>query len=374
MVDRQPDFRTAERRDPVIREIANGIVVPIPAEIRTPQPPETGVLDAALAHVAESITWRGGNRWTFPPRIPAEHEIRAQPGSYMFAGLLYGHFGHFLVESTARLWALEMLGGKIDGIVFVPKVQVRLERVLQNYRPFFDLLEIGTPIVNLPEPTRFDRLFVPQQGFGMFGMIQGLPEYRDFMRSRMAASVTGDGTEKLYISRSDLPKKRGGLLGEKIIEQYLKDEGFRIFHPQKHSFHDQLAAYKSAGMIISPDGSPLHMAALVARPSTKIAVLARRPNIALQFRVQFRAFCNIESLIIDAISRHWIPSDADLPDRLSHGEPDLERVCHDLAAAGFIKPGSNWQGLGDPDRKKLLQDLEAHQGTKFKAYPQVPSS
>ena len=368
-MDRQPDLQNHPRRAPVIRTLPEGIVVPVAKDVQTPQQPSTGVLDASLQDVPESITWRGGNRWTFPPRVPEPLEIQSMSGSYMFGGLLYGHFGHFLVESTARLWAFEKLHDKIDGIVFVPKVQVRLDRVLLKYKPFFDLLEIDTPILNLPDPTRIDRLYVPQQGFGMFGMIEGLPEYRDFMRSRLEGTVQGDGTEKLYISRSALPKGRGGLLGEKMIETYLENEGYRIFHPQKHSFHDQLAAYKSAKMIISPDGSPLHMAALVAQPTARIAVLARRPNIALQFRAQFRAFCNIECQIIDTIARHWIPEGADRPDRLSHGEPDLEGLGHALALAGFLKPDTKWGALDDAHRNALLDELQKLQGTNFKVYP-----
>ncbi len=355
-------------RRPIIRAVENGIVVPIPSAVTTQQPLNTGVLTHDLKPVPESITWRGGNRWTFESRIPADSEINHETGTHMFAGLLYGHFGHFLVESTARLWAIEQLKGKIDSIVFVPKLQVRLERVLENYRPFFDLLEIDIPMVNLAEPTRFETVMVPQQGFGMFGMVMGIPEYRDFMRSRIGRSVTGDGTEKLYISRSALPQKRGGLLGEEKIEEYLSDEGYRIFHPQLHSFEDQLAAYKSADFIISADGSPLHMAALAAKPTVKVAVLARRPNVAKQFDYQFRAFCGIEPEIIDAIRCHWIPEESEFPDRLSHGELNLGTVCSALKEAGFIRGTNPWQEIPEDQRKSVLSALEERQGWAFRLY------
>ncbi len=352
----------------VIRRIANGVVVPIPADVTTPEHLCTGVLTEGFQDVPESIVWRGTERWTEPPRRPEPGEIGERRGDHMFAGLLYGHFGHFLVESTARLWALETLGSKLDGIVFVPKAQVRQQQVLARYQVFLDLLGIDLPVENLTEPARYDAIHVPRQGFGMFGMIEGIPEYRHFMRSRLDRRITANGPQKLYVSRSELPHMRGGLLGEKLIEQHLIAEGYHIYHPQKHSFHDQLAAYKAADFIVSPDGSPLHMAALVARPGTRIAVVARRPNVALQFVFQFRAFCDIEPVIVNALRCHWIPVAEVEPNRLSHGELDVPAVGRQLAQGGLIRAGTDWPEMTADQRDGLMTALTAQQRTRFRRY------
>jgi len=351
-----------------INEVKNGIVVPLPSDNDGQQTLNTGVLTADHLEVGESITWRDGRRFSLEPRIPLESEIEKLPGNYMFAGLMFGHFGHFLVETTARLWAYEQLKDKIDGIVFVPKVQRRIDHVLNVYTPFLRLLDIDCPIINLPEPARFDTIYVPQQGFGMFGMIEGLPEYRDFMRARMGTKIAGDGADKLYVSRSALPEQRGGLIGETLIEEYLAAEGYRIFHPQKHSHEEQLAAYKSADFIISPDGSPLHMAALVAKPTAKVAVLARRPDIAEQFELPFRAFCGIETVTIDALRCHWIPVNNARPSRLSYGELDFGKLYRQLKAGGLIAAKKPWPEMTDADRKSVMDALEERQKIAFKLY------
>ncbi len=352
----------------VIQQVERGIVVPIPSDTDAMQPLNCGILTPDHTLVDESITWRDGRAFSLPPRQVLVDEITTSAGKMMFGGLLFGHFGHFLVESTARLWAYERLQDKIDGIVFVPKVQRNVEHVKNVYIPFLRLLGIDAPVFNITDPAQYDRIFVPQQGFGMFGMIAGLPEYRNFMRARMGRKIRDDGAKRLYVSRSALPMQRGGLLGEELIEEYLRAEGYEIFHPQKHDFETQLAAYKSADMIVSPDGSPLHMAALVVKPSAKIAVLARRPAVAEQFEIQFKAFCNIETVTIDAVKCHWIPENNARPSRLSYGELDFAAVFNQLKAGGLISGNTVWPDMTDIQRDAVMADLKERQKIGFKLY------
>jgi hypothetical protein len=353
---------------PTIREIKNGVIVPIPSDVDTMQPLNSGVLTPQNELVQESVTWRDGREFSLPPRIPATDDIEKISGRMMFGGLMFGHFGHFLVETTARLWAYEQLKDQIDGIVFIPKVQRRIDHVLNLYTPFLRLLGIECPIYNLPDPAQFDSVYVPQQGFGMFGMIEGLPEYRNFMRSRMGQKIADDGAKKLYISRSELPQERGGLIGETVIEAFLEAEGYRIFHPQKHKHQEQLEAYKSADFIISPDGSPLHMAALVVKPTTKIAVMARRPNVAEQFELQFKAFCDIDTVTIDALKCHWIPVNHARPSRLSYGELDFAKTYWSLKDGGLISGNTPWPDMTNAQRVNVMEVLEERQKIGFKLY------
>jgi len=365
-MDTPPDLNLGT--EPVIQEIDNGIIVPIPSDVNTMQPLNSGVLTPEKELVDESITWRDGRAFSLPPRIPADTEIEHIPGKVMFAGLLFGHFGHFLVESTARLWAYERLQDKIDAIVFVPKVQRQIDHVMNVYTPMLRLMGIECPVYNLPDPGQFDTVYVPQQGFGMFGMIQGLPEYREFMRTRMGQKIADDGAKKLYVSRSELPQERGGLIGETIIETFLEAEGYRIFHPQKHKHQEQLEAYKSADFIISPDGSPLHMAALVAKPTAKIAVMARRPNVAEQFEIQFKAFCDIKTVTVNALKCHWIPVNHARPSRLSYGELDFAETYRSLKEGGLITSETPWPDMTEAQRADVMEVLEERQKIGFKLY------
>jgi len=365
-METQPDVR--DDHTPVVAEIDNGLIVPIPDDTDQMQPLNCGVLDDKGEVVDHAITWRNNTQFSLPPRTPLPSEITEIGGTVMFGGLMFGHFGHFLVETTARLWAYEQVQDKIDAIVFVPKVQRNVNHVLNTYAPFMRLLGIEAPLFNIQKPARYDRVLVPQQGFGMFGMIEGLPAYRQFMRDRMGLKIADDGARKLYVSRSALPHQRGGLLGEERIEEHLTAEGYRVFHPQKHSLDEQLAAYKSADFIISPDGSPLHMAALVAKPTAKIAVIARRPDVAHQFELQFRAFCGIETVTIDALTKHWIPVNHARPSRMSYGELDLGMVYNTLKDNGLIAGNTPWSALSGSEHAEIMSALEERQRVGFKLY------
>ena len=351
-----------------IDHLQGAIVVPPPKGDANRSVSKSGVLDANGAFVENSITWRNTNQINLEPDMPDTGDIVDLPGNYMFAGHLFGHFGHFLVESICRFWAVPILEGKIDGIAFVPKFQNRPQHVIGVFRPMIEMLGVDVPCINIEDPTRVENLYVPQQGFGMFEMIEGAPEFRDWVKT-CAQNVTPKGAEKIYVSRSALPPARGSLLGEKRIEAMLEAEGYRIFHPQKHSFEEQIAAYKAARCIISVDGSPLHMAALVGDKDQKIACIARRAgNLDKIFARQFKAFQGNDVTTISALVQDWIPETDNRPSRVSFGEVDFAAMYDALRSGGFIDSDTPWIALNDDSRVDLLEELALNQKVGFKAF------
>ena len=71
------------------------------------------------------------------------------------------------------------------------------------------------PMRNVEDPVRVERLFVPPQGFGMFGMIEGSPEFRGFVRAHAGRNIAPKGAPRIYVSRLALPAQRGSVLGER---------------------------------------------------------------------------------------------------------------------------------------------------------------
>jgi hypothetical protein len=349
--------------------LKGAIVVPPPKGDKNRPVIRSGVLTADGDYVTRAITFRGPGPITIEPAMPDDAAIKTLSGTYMYAGPMFGHFGHFLVESISRLWALTQLEGKIDGIVFSPKFQNNPQKMAENFRPILKVLGVDVPVILVDEPTRIDTLYLPQQGFGMFQMIEGAPEFRAFVQDRCGASIPAQGAEKIYLSRSALPPARGGMLGEKRLEALLKAEGYVIYHPQKHSFDEQVAAYKAARKIISVDGSPLHLLALVGDAGQTVACLARRSGAFDKiFAQQLKAFQGIETTTIDALADQWIPEGSDRPDRLSYGEPDLARVYDALKENGFIAGDTRWSPLDPVLKADLLTELESYHKQIFKAY------
>jgi len=346
-----------------------GIVVPPAKGLGNQSVQKSGVLTPDGALVENSITWRGQSQVTQQPKMPAPDEIGHLPGRWLFLGPLFGHFGHFLVESISRIWAVDALRGQIDGVLYVPKFQNRPEHVAEVYRPFLEALGVTVPMLNIADPVRVERLYVPRQGFGMYQMIEGAPEFRAFVHAHAGRNIAPKGPEKIYISRSALPVQRGSVVGEKVLEGWLQDEGYSVFHPQKHSFQDQIAAYKAATHIIGVDCSPLHLLALVGNQNQKVGVIARRDGDLDQIFVrQISAFQGADAHAFNHLIRNWIEDHANRPSRTSWGEVDFAALHGGLLAAGLIGGAKTWPRLTEAEIAAEIGRIGAAQEVTFKPW------
>ncbi|MCQ0970867.1 glycosyltransferase family 61 protein [Paracoccus sp. TK19116] len=348
--------------------LQNAIVVPPGPNGRGKWQP-SGVLTADGEMVANSISWSSTTEpVNSPPKMPSEDDIIDLPGTHIFAGISYGHFGHFITESMTRVWALDELRGKADGMVFTPKMQMRdNQRPFEVYRDLVEGMGIDLPIVSAKQPLRVERLYVPKQGFGLGDLMAGSRKYRDYIRKHAGRSIEAEGAEKVYISRSKLPRDRGGLLGEWKLEEYLAAEGYRIFHPQLETKRDQLAQYKKARQIIAVDCSPLHLLGYVGNSGQSVGILTRRSmTMGEQFVTQLEAFHGIQCHIINALVNDWMPNNTGRPSRSSFGEVSYADMYRQLTAAGMIKGEEPWTDLTAEQRNEDLHRIEAMHDMGFK--------
>lgn len=327
----------------------------------------SGVLTAEGEMVENSITWGEGRQVNLAPEMPDPDTIEHLPGQHMFGGLLFGHFGHFLVESTTRLWALDELRPAIQSIVYTPKINARPMQFVRQFRPLFNVLGATVPIRSTPVPLRVDRLFVPRQGFGQFELMRGSEAFRAYMRRFAGKNVPAKGAEKIYISRSGLQRDRGGLIGEWLLEQQLQAEGFEIYHPQNHPLVEQVAQYKAAKMIVACDCSPLHLVGFVGNSDQKVAIIKRRSMELIPYFVdQLRLFQNIDAFEVDVLVDDWLPDPDKRPGRRSCGEVSFARLHDALAAKGMVSGDNPWRDISDDEREADRERLRLlHDGTPF---------
>ncbi|MGJ8628394.1 MAG: FkbM family methyltransferase [Sulfitobacter sp.] len=335
--------------------LENAVVVP-PTEQNFVQ--AAGVLRADGSYCSSGALWRNGRALTVKPKMPAE-DIETRKGTWLWGGLLWMHFGHFLVESTARLWALDNLDEPIDGILFAPKRPRNGSEVHPFQHEFVSLMGTDAPVVSLDAPTRVERLIVPGQGFGLGSLIEGTQSYRDAIARNFAKDIKPEGPDKIYISRSQLPAGRGNLIGEAELEKHLAKQGYTIFHPEKHDLTSQIATYKAARQIIAAEGSALHLLAMVAQADQQVAIIVRRPSSAtVQLQKHLKSFAEIKPLMLNQLTRSWKPT-GPAKSRLWMGELNMPALQKDLATAGFIKASkTKWKSLS-------RDDVSARLGEKF---------
>lgn len=355
------DTQTPDPADPAGKPLPEGgwseallrlegaVVVP-PTESAFVQ--AAGVLHADGRHCPEGALWRKWRPLTTAPAMPAG-EPPVLEGRWIWGGVLWQHFGHFLAESTGRLWAIPRVP-EADGILFVPKRPGVGDQVAGFQRGFVDQLARGLTIRVATEPLRVEQLIVPGQGFGLGPIIRGTDVYRAAVQERFGADIPAEGPERLYVSRSALGVGRGGLIGETRLEEYLAAEGYEIFHPQKHPMEVQVARYKAARQVIGAEGSALHMFAMVARPHQQVAVVLRRRSSASNFIEQhIESFGGRAPLAVQALRRIWMPEGTKAK-RMGLGELDFPQVEKELAAGGFVGGRRGWSDMTDEEVLALI--------------------
>lgn len=326
-----------------IETLPGGIVVP-PEASGFQQ--KAGVLAADGSYCATGALWRRYRPLTLEPD-PLTVEPEALEGRWLWGGVLWAHFGHFLAESTSRIWAMDHLDAPIDGVIFIPKRPRNGEQMTGYHKAFFDLMGVDVPIRILTKPTRVETLIVPGQGFGLGEISAGTQKVRDHFATGFAKDIKPDGPEKLYVSRSALGYDKGSIIGETYIEERLAKEGYEIFHPQAHSMEVQIARYRAARQVVATDGSALHMLAMAQPKDQKLAIVARRKSSAVQLLMRhLEGFTEGEPLLIGALRRSWFQNGRKSNKRLALGELDLAEVGAQLQAHGFVADGK-WDNLPD---------------------------
>lgn len=354
------DFDPAVNLSEQIEVIKNAIIVPFGhgENYRMARPAGIFYPDGKVCDIGQCF--RSSNRpTTVTPDFPDTASIQNKiSGTTFFGGMAYGHFGHSLCESTSRLWGLDFVKEKIDNIVFFPKKNIRPRKVIAHLSPILRMFGTLPDQIAVSQPTQVEKLVIAPQGFGVGDMIPGSPEFRNFARSRLGENIAADSSKHIYISRSQLFRKRGKLLLEDRIERALEEEGYEIFHPQQHDIDVQIAKYKGAQSIISTDNSALHLAAFVVPENCKICIIKRRPgDIVDDFVSQLKSFANISPTIVEAVQTYW----AQDKNRVQMNEVmtlvDFKKLGEILLKNNFV---SEWS-LDQPaqaDIENAVRDLE----------------
>ncbi|MEQ8902156.1 MAG: glycosyltransferase family 61 protein [Roseovarius sp.] len=321
-----PDARSLPEAQ--ITYIKQATLLPMPGA----QDRACGILDADGAPVHAARTLLSASRFT-PDPTPSETPATHLPGRWLFAGVGRHHFGHFLLEALPRLWALDHLSTRPDGIALIPMAGRDIAAVLRRrLGPLLDILGQHLPVHLVETPVQVDEAIIPSQGFGHLHWTHGTPEARSYMRTHLCAAVPADGPEKLYVSRRRLKTPAQQVPHEQQIERWMSHAGFTIFHPERHTVTEQIARYRAARVIVGPDGSAFHLAPFVMQPGTRVGLIQRRTRqhvfdaIARQITQMGEA-----DLWTSAALSHLTdtPDDSTLP-------PELHRLRADLRAGGFI--------------------------------------
>jgi|GEM_PF-1141642 len=234
-----------------------------------------------------------------PPADEAGDRAPHLPGRHLYGGPLLGHFGHFVSESSHRLWAYRLHREAIDQVLVLPCPQPTTSQTPAAYTELAPFQRQTLALFGIPAervrfvnaPTRVERLLVPEQASLFGGALAPPSAYLDLLgdnAERFFAGYRPRRTaypERLYVGRSHLVHQ-GGIAGEAYLERLLVAEGFTLFRPEEHDLFEQLTHYRHARLCLFTEGSALHGLELLGRlgHSPTVAVLGRRPLNEPQWR------------------------------------------------------------------------------------------
>lgn len=203
--------------------------------------------------------------YSIPESVQNRHE------TVVFGGILYGHFGHVITDTLCRLWWYTDHPDTSYKLVF-------LEAPVQGGFKYYDVLDaIGIKkeqMEIITEPTRFDKIIVPQETLNMVSSYRpGVEKIYDYIRSRVVPA----GYKKVYLSRTAITD--GGIfVNEEYFENFYRCRGYEIVHPEKLPFEEQVSILSGAEEVVVTYGTLVHLVTF-CRPSTHIIILNRCDDV-----------------------------------------------------------------------------------------------
>lgn len=228
-----------------------------------------GLYQPDLQPAPEALTRRGDKtRNSAPPPRAQELSARGElpvhrcEAGYVYCGELLGHFGHFLLESIARLWPAtkgEGLAGRVP--VFLVRGNFRQIAAKSYVRDILGALGV-TPdrIAGFAEACILEDVLVPEPAFEI--RQRAHIDYFE-MTAQIGRMLLGDraiesSPHPLYLSKARLGRGLSSIFNEAEIDAVLSDRGVDVIHPECMSFAEQVHALASHRRIWGSVGSAFH--------------------------------------------------------------------------------------------------------------------
>ena len=253
-----------------VRLIKNSVVYPTIRVASHPGKLLMGVYDEDDNYVEDTaLNRRSGEQGAPVPRDLFPVAADSDAPEAIYAGTLYFHFGHFLLESLARAWYAH----RYPDVPFVwAGAHTWQGFELKPWQSeILDILMIKNPTRIIADPARFDLLHVPDIGYRYDDRFH--PEHAEFLgRYEGPAQVPG---HRLWLSRSKIASDVRDL-NSAPTERRLAKAGWTIAHPETLSIREQLDHLGRAEIVAGEEGSAFHTLILLKDVSAKKFHILRR--------------------------------------------------------------------------------------------------
>jgi len=262
-------------RDLEVVSVKKGIILPTLTIKETNKPIyfKGGVIDEKQNYIPLSGLYRDplhinkNFRYTLNEGYKVqEQKIEHSSEKIIYCGIFQKQWGHFLLESTVRLWFYYK--NPIHKIAFTT---IDGNKPSKQFSEAFKLLKIpDDKIIFIDKPTQFEEVIIPEVSFVLSNYA-----HKNFLTpfEKMSENVKPNTFKKIYISRTRFDQNKN-IIGEETFEKTFKENGFKIIYPEKLSVKEQISYIKGADYIAGFISSGLHNS-IFAKPGTNLIILEK---------------------------------------------------------------------------------------------------
>ena len=218
------------------------------------------------------------------------------PGGHVWAGMIYGHFGHFITETLPRLLSIRTTldanpAARIAGFAAYGTTRTDLGPMAW----FLDRAGIDPARIDvITAPTRLTSLIIPPAPFPR--RFAYAPEVAGLI-DRHGLSAPQPSGEHIFLSRGQLATSRSRVTNIPEIEALFAESGYTILHPETLDLAQQIARITSAEVLAGENGSALHWS-LYSRSIRRVQSLGW--SLALQ-----RGICALRDQQYQVLRAPW---------------------------------------------------------------------
>ena len=202
-----------------------------------------------------------------------QSEIEQYDESVIFCGLVWGHFGHVMIESFCRMWYVLQHSENHDRLVFLHVGPWKIQDWLYQ---FFELMDIPKDRIMIVEkPTQFKSIIIPDQSARI-----GFDYHREYsipyetMIKKVESMNIPTHSKKIFLTRTKGKNTDVVILNVEYFEKFYASQGYEIIEPENLSLPEQISLVHNADKISAFFGTLSHWA-VFCKPKTKFDMLMR---------------------------------------------------------------------------------------------------
>lgn len=212
------------------------------------------------------------------------NNVKYVDGTVIYLGVWFDVWGHWLTDNIRRLWFLKSDYYKNTfkkcKLVFIKVLDYDIS---ENVKQLLNLLDIDiSEIEEITTITRFKHVILPDESFYTLDgsiryytkeYINDIDRIKNNFKIRiLSTDFTCQTYDKIYFSYSKYRHTRQ--IGEKSLEKFFEEQGYKIIYPEQHSFYEQLYMIMNCNYLASTIGSCSHNF-VFAKEGTNIILIPR---------------------------------------------------------------------------------------------------